>query len=124
VASTSEALGKDGSEMATAVIVSALVGAVCGLVPLVYGLVRGEIGLAAGGFAACIVSGVVLGVLLAAPVAALFTWLVWRASRERHAAAGAQTPPRGFGAAPERTGTRLDERRTGERLRPERDRVA
>jgi MFS family permease len=107
--------------MATAVIISALVGAVCGLVPLVYGLVRGEVGLATGGFAACIVSGVLLGAILAAPVAALFTWLAWRASRERHPAAA---PAPGFGAAPEDPGPRLGEPRTGERLRPERDRVS
>jgi membrane protein implicated in regulation of membrane protease activity len=105
--------------METAVIAGALVGAVCGLVPLIYGLVRGQTGLAAGGFAACLVGGIMVGVLLAVPMAAAFTWLVWRASRDRHAVAG----DAGAEAAAEEHRAWVDERRTGERVLPERDRV-
>jgi hypothetical protein len=64
-------------------------GALCGLVPLVYGLARGEAELAVAGFVACVVGGMLLGVLVAVPLAALFAWLVWRQSREAHPAAGA-----------------------------------
>lgn len=104
--------------METAAIIGALVGAVCGLVPLIYGLLRGQTGLAKGGFAACIVSGILLGVALAVPVAALVTWLVWRASRDR-VAAGA--PADRLDATPEHAGMPLDER-SGERVLLERDR--
>jgi membrane protein implicated in regulation of membrane protease activity len=102
--------------METAVIAGALVGAVCGLVPLIYGLVRGQTGLAGGGFAACIAGGVVLGVLVAVPLAALFTWLVWRASRGLEPGGATDR----LDAASERPAPAV-EPRTGERMLPERD---
>jgi hypothetical protein len=66
----------------SAAIVAALaIGVICGLVPLIYGLRKGQTGLAWGGFAACIVAGFLLGIILALPVAAVFTWLIWRGAR-------------------------------------------
>jgi hypothetical protein len=76
--------------MSSVTIVAALViGVVCGLVPLIYGLTHGQTGLAIGGFVACIVAGLILGIILALPVAALFTWLIWRQTR---AARGTPAP--------------------------------
>jgi hypothetical protein len=79
--------------MSSTMIGAVVAGGLCGLVPLVYGLVRGETGLALCGFAACLIGGVLLGVLLAVPFAAAFAWVIWRQSREAHAApAGAAGP--------------------------------
>jgi hypothetical protein len=74
--------------MSSPMIGAVAAGGLCGLVPLVYGLARSETGLALLGFAACLVGGALLGVLLAVPIAALFAWLIWRESREAQAAAG------------------------------------
>jgi hypothetical protein len=76
--------------MSSVTIVAALViGIVCGLVPLIYGLKNGLTGLAIGGFVASVVAGLILGIILALPVAALFTWLIWRQTR---AARGTPAP--------------------------------
>jgi hypothetical protein len=80
--------------MTTAVAAALIAGIVCGLVPLIYGLRRGQTGLAVGGFVACLVGGFVLGLFLAVPLAALFTWLIWRKGHAaRPAAAEATSEP-------------------------------
>jgi hypothetical protein len=93
--------------MSSTIIGAVVAGALCGVVPLVYGLVRGEPVLAVGGFAACVIGGLLLGVLLAAPLAAVFAWLIWRHSRAALAAAGpaAREPA---GAPPETAGPGTD----------------
>jgi hypothetical protein len=88
--------------MSSTMIGAVVAGGLCGLVPLVYGLVRGETGLALCGFAACLIGGVLLGVLLAVPFAAAFAWVIWRQSREAHA-----TPP-AAAAGPEPADDRHD----------------
>jgi hypothetical protein len=70
------------------VIVAIAVGIVCGLVPLIFGLIRGENALAFGGFVACIAGGFVLGLILAVPLAILFTVLISKRSKRRAAMAG------------------------------------
>lgn len=66
-----------------AVIIGALVaGTACGLVPLITGLIRGDTTLAVGGLVACIAAGFVLGLILAVPVAILFTVLIVRRTRK------------------------------------------
>lgn len=81
--------------MDSELIIGAIVaGVVCGLVPLITGLVKGEQSLAWGGFVACIAGGFVLGIILAVPLAILFTVLIVRNSNKRQMA-GAQ-----WGAAP------------------------
>ena len=78
--------------MSTTIIGAFVAGAICGLVPLVYGLATGETGLAVGGFVACVIGGLLLGVLLAVPMAAIFAWLIWRQRRRTTArTAGAAT---------------------------------
>ena len=82
--------------MDSELIIGAIVaGVICGLVPLITGLVKGENALAWGGFVACIAGGFVLGLILAVPLAILFTVLIVRNSKKRQAA-----PPPPYGGAP------------------------
>ena len=58
-------------------LVGALVaGALLGLIPLILGRKKGKNGLAIGGFAACVVSGLLLGAVLAVPVCIVFVVLI------------------------------------------------
>lgn len=59
-----------------------IAGVVAGLFPLVFGLTRDQTPLAIGGFVACLASGLVLGLLLAAPVAVLFMIVIYMQSRD------------------------------------------
>ncbi len=78
------------------IIGAVLAGIVCGLIPLIFGLVRGEKGLAWGGFGACIVAGFLLGILLALPMAIVFTVLIWKNSKDHQRQASAhQAVPAG-----------------------------
>ena len=111
--------------MSSTMIGAVAAGGLCGLVPLVYGLARGETGLALCGFAACLIGGVLLGVLLAVPVAALFAWLIWRQSRDAQAAAAragrapagdrAEAPAREVDPDPDRGRFERDPARDGDR---------
>ena len=59
------------------VIIGALVtGVLVGLVPLILGLKKNKKGLAWGGFAACIVGSLILGLLLSVPLCILFVILI------------------------------------------------
>lgn len=53
-------------------------GIITGAIPAICGAVKNKIGLAIGGFFACVVSSLILGLLLAIPVCALFLWLIFR----------------------------------------------
>ena len=53
-----------------------IIGMLCGAVPMIYGAVKGEFGLGLTGFFVCAVSGIILGLLLAIPMAGLFTYLI------------------------------------------------
>ena len=58
-------------------IVGALVmGVALGLVPLITGLKKDKKGLAIGGFFACLVGTFILGLILGAPLCAVFTFLI------------------------------------------------
>lgn len=59
------------------------VGLLTGLVPLIVGLRKNKLGLAAGGFIACIVSGLLLGLILALPCCGIFTFLICRNKEEK-----------------------------------------
>ena len=64
------------------VIVFALIaGALVGAVPAISGAVKGKVGLAIGGFFACLVSGLILGLIGAIPVCALFMFLIFKDSK-------------------------------------------
>lgn len=54
----------------------AFVGILCGLVPLIAGFTKGQPRLGWIGFASCVVAGLLLGLLVAAPVALVFTIVI------------------------------------------------
>lgn len=58
------------------IVGAAGVGLLCGLIPLIMGLKRQQAVLAIIGFVLCIVAGLVLGILLAAPTAGIFAWII------------------------------------------------
>ena len=53
-----------------------IVGGLCGLLPLLIGLKRQRPGLAWGSWISCVAAGLVLGLLLAVPVAIVFTVII------------------------------------------------
>ena len=57
-----------------------LLGLICGVLPLFFSPGKDRLKLGFMAVAACAVSGLLLGLLLAAPVAALFLWLIFRQS--------------------------------------------
>lgn len=61
-------------------IVSVALSVLVGFVPLVFGFVRQQRKYAFLGFILTIVGGVFLGLLLAIPVAAIFSYLIYRSS--------------------------------------------
>ena len=75
--------GDLGEAIGFGILVGSLAGALCGLVPLILGITRSQRGLAIGGFGACVLCGAILGLVLAVPIAGLFTYLIVRASRAR-----------------------------------------
>lgn len=67
----------DSVYLIASLIGAAVVGFVFGLVPLICGLIKKRVGLAIGGFAACLVGGFILGLILALPMCVLFTVLIF-----------------------------------------------
>ncbi len=59
-------------------IEGALLGLICGVIPLFFSTGRDRLKAGFGGLLACVVSGVLLGLLLAIPVAGVFLWLIFR----------------------------------------------
>ncbi len=57
-----------------------LVGLICGVVPLYFSTGKDRLSLGFGGLLACVVSGLLLGLLLAIPIAGVFLWLIFRQS--------------------------------------------
>ena len=66
-----------------AIIGSLLAGALIGAVPAICGAIKQKVGLAIGGFFACLVSGLLLGMILAIPVCAVFLFLIFRKDKNR-----------------------------------------
>lgn len=59
-------------------LITACIGFVIGLVPLVLGIVKKKIKLGLLGLLASTIGGALLGLLLAIPAAAIFTWLIFK----------------------------------------------
>jgi hypothetical protein len=60
---------------------AAALGFIVGLIPLIAGLVKRNIKYGLIGFVGSIIGGALLGLLLAVPVAAIFTWLIVRSPK-------------------------------------------
>ena len=64
--------------MIGAIIGSLLSGALVGAIPAICGAIKHKLGLAVGGFFACLVSSVLLGLILSVPVCAVFLFLIFK----------------------------------------------
>ena len=65
------------------VILGALIaGALIGAIPAICGAIKQKIGLAIGGFFACLLSGLLLGMILAIPVCAVFVFLIFKKPKQ------------------------------------------
>ncbi len=62
------------------VVDGAIVGLICGVIPLFFSAGRNRLKLGFGALLACVVGGLLLGLLLAIPLGALFLWLIFRHS--------------------------------------------
>ncbi len=76
-----------------ALLINAAMGFLLGLIPLVFGMLKGQRKYAFMGLILSVVGGAILGLLLAIPVAAIFTWLIFSKSGK------AQTSPADDAAA-------------------------
>ena len=61
-----------------AIIGSLLSGALVGAVPAICGAIKHKLGLAIGGFFACLISSVLLGLILSLPICAVFLYLIFK----------------------------------------------
>ena len=61
-----------------AIIGSIISGALIGAIPAICGAIKQKVGLAIGGFFACLVSSLLLGMILAVPVCAVFLFLIFK----------------------------------------------
>ncbi len=61
------------------VIIGALItGAIIGAIPALCGAIKGKISLAVIGFFSCLISALILGMILAIPVCAVFIFLIFK----------------------------------------------
>ena len=61
-----------------ALLGSLIAGSIIGAIPAIAGAVKGNLKLAMGGFFACLVSAIILGMLLAIPVCAVFMYYIFK----------------------------------------------
>lgn len=62
----------------SAILSSLIVGLVVGAIPAICGGIKQKIGLAIGGFLSCVAAALLLGLLLAIPVCAVFLFLIFK----------------------------------------------
>jgi hypothetical protein len=60
------------------VLINTAVGLILGLVPLISGIAKRKLKLGVLGFVLSAIGGALLGVVLAIPASAIFTWLIFR----------------------------------------------
>ena len=65
------------------ILANTALGFMVGLVPLAAGFIKGQRTYAFFGLVACVVGGAILGIFLSIPLAALFTWLIFRAANSK-----------------------------------------
>ncbi len=61
-----------------AIIGALIMGAAIGAIPAICGAIKGKIPLAIGGFFACLVSSLILGMILSIPVCAVFLYFIFK----------------------------------------------
>jgi hypothetical protein len=73
------------TDLGTALVAGLVAGIICGLLPLIVGLIKDRRQLAIVGFVVTAVSGLILGILLAVPVALGFTLAIffWKPTQGR-----------------------------------------
>jgi len=64
-------------------LVHAAIGLLLGLIPLTIGFIKHQKRHAFFGFLACILGGAILGIFLSLPLAAIFSWLIFKASNSK-----------------------------------------
>ena len=64
------------------IIGAIITGCVLGAIPAIVGAVKGNIQLGIIGFVCCVVSALLLGMLLAIPVCAVFVFLIFKKSKK------------------------------------------
>ena len=60
------------------IVFALLAGIFVGMIPAISGAIKGKVGLGIGGFFACLVSGLILGLIGAVPVCAVFLYLIFK----------------------------------------------
>jgi len=65
------------------ILANTAMGFLIGLVPLAAGFIKAQRKYAFFGLIACVLGGAILGIFLSVPLAAVFTWLVFRASNSK-----------------------------------------
>ena len=64
--------------MGGAILGAIIAGALIGAIPAICGAIKQKMGLAIGGFFACLGSALLLGMILAIPVCAVFLFLIFK----------------------------------------------
>lgn len=57
-------------------------GAVIGAIPAICGAIKHKLGLALGGFFTCLISSLLLGMILAIPVCAVFLFFIFKKAKD------------------------------------------
>ena len=73
-------------------MVGFLFGILVGIIPVVIGAIKQRLGLGIGGFFACAISGLILGLLLAVPVCGFFVWKIVNGASEQATAIHRKCP--------------------------------
>jgi hypothetical protein len=64
-------------------VFNAGLGLLFGLIPLIFGFIKKERSYAVFGFLGSIIGGAILGIFLSIPIAAIFTWLILRNTKNQ-----------------------------------------
>jgi hypothetical protein len=73
----------DTEQIAFGLIFGTIAGLLVGVVPLIVGVKKNQTGLGVGGFFATAISGALFGLILAIPIASVFTWLSVKAAKNK-----------------------------------------
>ncbi len=72
------------SFMFGAIIGSIISGAIVGAIPAICGAIKHKIGLAVGGFFACLVASILLGLILSVPTCAVFMFFIFKKPKQKN----------------------------------------